>query len=699
MRYRYTLSLFLLLPALLSHANDNAIKSNITHVTVHLNGAEITRTASVDLNKGTQRLVFKDLSEEVDPASIQVNGTGTFTILSVKHRLDHGSELSSSAEIKALEARIKTTEQIIQDEQTQIGILQNEEQRILKNESVHGGERGSTLEQLRSINDYLRERITAVRTGINDRQRRIERLREEAQQAYLQMGQLRSRKPKARSEVLVELAVPQAIRSTFTLRYVVRSAGWSPQYDIRVHSLNSPLELVYKANVYQSSGEDWDNVQLELASGDPQQGGVMPQLAMWRLDSGHRPAMIRQENKTFDAAVRDVRGMVRDAQTGEALPFVSISATASDGSVLNTTTSNFEGYYALAIPAGGRALRISYVGYQPYRSDIHSSSMNVALQQSAVELKAFEVVQYSVPLIDRDGGASGGTLKREDIQKSPGRTASSIATTVSGTTKRGSDDGIHMRGSRPENTYYYVDGIKVYADGLDRISGGIPANYGDINTGLVNIHQPEVSVRQRNTHFAFAITLPYSIPSDGQGHSVAVKEHHVTSVYRHYCTPKLDPNAYLFAKATGWDALDLLPGPATLYFEGTYIGETYLDSEQVTDTLDISLGRDRGVQVQRVREQEFTRRHFNGNKRTESVGWNIEVRNTKGEAIELVITDQVPVPVRNEISVSLEGHDATKVDSDRGFLTWRMVVPARSTEKHGFVYSVKAPRAMPLALE
>jgi hypothetical protein len=682
MHYRYTLSLFLLLPTFVSLANDKSISSSITHVTVHLSGAQVTRTAITDLSKGTQRLVFKDLSEEVDPASIQVNGTGTFTILSVKHRLDHGADLASSPEIKALEALIKTIEQNVQDEQTQISILQNEEQRLLKNESVNGGERGSTMEQLRSINDYLRERITAVRTGINDRQRSIERFREEAQQAHLQMGQLRSRKPKARSEVLVELAVPQAIRSTFTLRYVVRSAGWSPQYDIRVHRLDAPLELVYKANVYQSSGEDWNNVQLELASGDPQQGGVMPQLAIWRLDAGHRPAVIRQENKTFDAAVRDVRGIVRDARTGEVLPFVSISATTSDGTVLNNTSSNFEGYYALAIPAGGRALNFSFVGYEPYRTDIHNNAMNVSMEQSAVELKAFEVVQYSVPLIERDGGASGATLIRDDIRKSPSRSVASLQVI----------DRFTERGARAQDGYQYVDGQLV-------ATGSVAANYGDVTGGVLNVHQPEVSVRQRNTHFAFAITLPYSIPSDGQGHSVAVKEHHVTSVYRHYCTPKLDPNAYLFAKATGWDALDLLPGPATLYFEGTYIGETFLDSEQVTDTLDISLGRDRGVQVQRVREQEFTRRHFNGNKRTESVGWNIEVRNTKGEAIELVINDQVPVPVRNEISVSLERHDATNVDADRGFLTWRMVVPARSAEKRGFAYSVKAPRTMPLVLE
>jgi hypothetical protein len=666
-----------ILPSLVRAADEKPIKSTIDQVTVFLSGAYVQRTATVELPKGSTRLVFKELSEETDPASVQVSGTGAFTILSVKHRSAYAEGPEGTAEVKALEASIKTIERDIQDEQNRIGVLQNEEQRLLKNEGFEGGDQGLSVERIKAINDYYRERITAIREGILAKQRRITERTEEVQRLRLDLGQLQGRKAKAYSEVVVEVAAERALTSTMTLRYAVRSAGWSPQYDIRVGKLDGPFDLVYKASVFQSTGEDWKDVKLELASGDPQHGGVMPQLAVWRLSAGRQPAVVSRTPRPYDAAIRDVRGIVRDARTGEPLPFVNIAVMTADGTTLNGTTSNFDGYYALAIPAGGRALQFSYVGYRNQRTDIHNSTMNMALEQ-AIELKEFEVVQYSVPLIDRDGGASGTTVRSEDIRMMPGRSAASVATTRE----------VQMRGARTELASYPVD-----------VTGGVPANYGDVTGGIIASNDPEVTVRQRSTHFAFTITLPYSIPSDGQGHLVAVKEHKVPSVYRHYCIPKLDPAAYLFAKATGWDALDLLPGPANLYFEGTYIGETYLDSDQVTDTLDISLGRDRGVVVQRTKEQDFSRRQVTGNKRSETIAWTIDLRNTKSEPIDLVLMDQVPVPMLNDINVHLVRHDATSVDEQRGFLTWRVEMAPRAAEQRSFAYEVKAPKGMPLVLE
>ena len=108
-------------------------------------------------------------------------------------------------------------------------------------------------------------------------------------------------------------------------------------------------------------------------------------------------------------------------------------------------------------------------------------------------------MEYNVPLIQRDGGASGGTVTREDIAKMPGRSAASIATSVAGASTAGTTDGeISIRGSRGENTYYYIDGVKVPAGagtGLPKsaieevqvITGGVPANYGDVTGGLINI--------------------------------------------------------------------------------------------------------------------------------------------------------------------------------------------------------------------
>lgn len=644
---------------------EKIVTNQIKQVTVFLSGAQVERTADADLPKGTVRLVFAGLSAEVDPASVQVHGTGRFTLLSVKHKLEPGTAVVSSNAVKALEASIKAIEREIQDERTRITVLQNEEQRLLKNEDFDGGSAGLSVERIRAINDYYRERITVVHEGVLAKQRHIEERTMAAQKLHLELEQLQGKKPKAASQVMVEVAATAALRSALTLRYVVRSAGWSPMYDVRVDDLNAPLSLTYKAHVYQSTGEDWSNVQLELASGDPRISGVMPLLDIWRLGPGTKPpGALLPKRPTMNTTVSEVRGNVRDAATGEPLPFVTVALRTSDGTALNGASTNFDGYYAMAVPPGARRILFNYVGYVAQEQELNSTTMNAELKQSQLELKAMEVVSYKRPLIDRDGG-SATTITSDQIRNTPQRS-------------------VQMRGARTENSLLHTNGV--------------PANYGDMTGGITNI-LPEMNTRHGNTHFSFRIALPYSIPSDGQGHAVAVKEHQVQSTYRHYCTPKLDPSAYLFAKLVGWDKLDLLPGPANLYYEGTFIGETFLDTEQVSDTMDISLGRDRSVVVQRKRVQDLAQRSFAGSKRTETIGWAIEVRNTKSAPIDLVIIDQLPVATVSEVEVELTTADGSSLDRSTGHITWRDHLAPGTMERHLFTYTVKAPRAMGLSLE
>ncbi|HQW07036.1 MAG TPA: carboxypeptidase-like regulatory domain-containing protein [Flavobacteriales bacterium] len=198
-----------------------------------------------------------------------------------------------------------------------------------------------------------------------------------------------------------------------------------------------------------------------------------------------------------------LKGKITDKKSGEPLPFVNV-VVENRGTQVSGGATDFDGeYFIKPIAPGTYDVIVSYVGYQPFKSTgvvVNSnkiSFLDISLNQG-IELKEFEVVKYTVPLIDKDGGASGGTVTREDIAKMPGRSAASIATTVAGASTAGTDGGISIRGGRTENTYYYIDGVKVPAGagtGLPKsaieevqvITGGVPANYGDVTGGLVNI--------------------------------------------------------------------------------------------------------------------------------------------------------------------------------------------------------------------
>lgn len=198
-----------------------------------------------------------------------------------------------------------------------------------------------------------------------------------------------------------------------------------------------------------------------------------------------------------------LKGKVTDKKTGEPLPFVNV-VVENRGTQAAGGATDFDGnYFVKPIEPGTYDVVVSFVGYQPYKQTgvvINSNKitfLDLGLT-AGIELTEFEVVQYSVPLIDRDGGASGGTVTREDIARMPGRSAESIATTVAGTSDAGTGGGISIRGARSENTYYYIDGVKVPAGagtGLPKsaieevqvITGGVPANYGDVTGGVINI--------------------------------------------------------------------------------------------------------------------------------------------------------------------------------------------------------------------
>jgi len=207
------------------------------------------------------------------------------------------------------------------------------------------------------------------------------------------------------------------------------------------------------------------------------------------------------------------------------------------------------------------------------------------------------------------------------------------------------------------------------------------------------------TVAYRTTTTEFVIEMPFTIPSDGKAHTVGVKSHSIPASYKHYATPKLDKDAFLYARTTGWEDLNLLPGEANVFFEGTFVGQSYLQLDLPKDTLNISLGRDKGVVVERVKRKTTDQKAIVGSKRTVTIGWDLTVRNTKGTAVDLEVRDQYPLSPQSEIEVKLEDKGEATVDDQKGTLTWNFSLEPKAAKKLGFSYTVKHPKEMPVVLE
>lgn len=208
-----------------------------------------------------------------------------------------------------------------------------------------------------------------------------------------------------------------------------------------------------------------------------------------------------------------------------------------------------------------------------------------------------------------------------------------------------------------------------------------------------------VAIQQQATTVEYTIATPFTIPSDANPRTIGVQEHAISASYKHYATPKLDKDAFLYARTTGWENLSLLSGDANVFFEGTYVGKSYLELGVPQDTLDISLGRDKGVVVERVKRKTDNSKALIGGSRTHTIAWDLTVRNTKGTAVDLEIRDQYPLSPQSEVEVKLIDKGAATVDPHKGLLTWNLSVAPKETKKLGFSYTVKHPKDLQLSLE
>lgn len=190
----------------------------------------------------------------------------------------------------------------------------------------------------------------------------------------------------------------------------------------------------------------------------------------------------------------------------------------------------------------------------------------------------------------------------------------------------------------------------------------------------------------------FLIEIPYSIPSNGKSYMVEVQQYEMPVTYRYFVAPKYDQDAFLLARMTGWEKYSLLSGNANIYYQGTYVGESFVDAQTTSDTMSISLGRDQDIIVKRERIKEYCKSSTVGSNKKESIGIEIVIRNAKNVPVNIEVADQVPVSRQKEIQVSIEELSGAQHNAETGKLTWLLNIEPGQTKKLRVLYEVKFPK-------
>ncbi len=200
------------------------------------------------------------------------------------------------------------------------------------------------------------------------------------------------------------------------------------------------------------------------------------------------------------------------------------------------------------------------------------------------------------------------------------------------------------------------------------------------------------TIQENQLNVSFDIDIPYDILSNSKPHSVALKEIKLPATYKYYAAPRVEKEAFLLAEINDYSKYNLLPGEANIIFEGLYVGKTVINPNQTSDTLNLSMGRDKKITIKREKVVDKSGTRFLSSKKEQTFTFDITVRNNKKEAADILLKDQYPLSTDKEIEIELLQSDNATANKETGILTWTLKLNPNETKKVRVSYKVKYPK-------
>lgn len=519
--------LFLLLIWSANVYSDNQrinLNSDVNGVKVFLSGAQVLRTAKTTVEAGSTEIAIEGLSSQVTPSSIIVSGTGEAMIMGVSYTLDYLRDKKKTPELVKLEDSLEVLQAVLVRHNMNESVYNDELQLLNANKNTSGANVGVNAENLKKVADFFRQRSIEIKSKLIEINEQKVKVNERIAKINNQINEWNGKLNMPSGTIIVSLSANQRANIALNISYYVPSASWTPLYELHGKDVKSPVELIYKASVRQSSGENWSKVSFTLSTGNPQLNNTKPNLTPWFIDFiQHR----RMEEMSINS--------------GAAAPMMK------------------------------------------------SSMDNYMIEGKA--LQEIQVVQ----------------------------------------------------------------------------------------------NETAVSVE-------FEIKQNYSVITDGKDVIMNIEKYNLPSQFAYYAAPRLDKTAYLMASISGWEQLNLLPGKANIYFENSYVGESFINPTSTADTLRLSMGRDSRIVIKREKVKDMSSVKFLGSNTIKNYTFDIKVKNTRSEAIDLIIEDQIPLTRNEAIKVSVEDISGADLIAEIGMLKWTMNLKSGENKKLRVSYTVKYPK-------
>ncbi|MEX1003694.1 MAG: DUF4139 domain-containing protein [Crocinitomicaceae bacterium] len=537
-------------PIFAQDIHESEVYSDIKKVTVFITGGEVHRTAKINLKKGRNKLVFKRISTVADQKSAQFNADKAFTLVSVSSEIDYLGFVDNNPRIEVLQDSVELIDEQVTEFSNEKSAYREEKQLLLANNQIKGQNANLSVEELKAMATFFRERIMAINKTLTEYDKKINRLTKMKYRYQHQLSELNYQETIKSNQiiVIVDSKTDQSVNAD--LKYVVSNCGWQANYDLSAADVQGKVNLKYKAKVYNNTGNDWNDIAITLSTSDPNLSATAPALTPWYLNY----QSLQTEN---------------DYDQG--------------GGYVVPKKSQFKQYYQNA----------------------------------------------SAPQMNNN-----------------------------------------------------LDGLTF--DGFEQTTID-PMNNRNPRLNFTTIEVSELSTE-------FEIEDKYTIPSDAKPYLVEVTDNELQASFSHKAVPKLDKDAFLLANIVGWQDLDLIPGPTNVYFGDTYVGQSYITTRNVGDTLRLSFGRDNRILITRKKLEEFSNKKVIGNNRKDTYVYEIIVKNNREIPVTIDLFDQVPISQDSDISVSVDEISGAEINATSGKLFWKVSLQPSEAKKYKIQFTIKYPK-------
>lgn len=194
----------------------------------------------------------------------------------------------------------------------------------------------------------------------------------------------------------------------------------------------------------------------------------------------------------------------------------------------------------------------------------------------------------------------------------------------------------------------------------------------------------------------YAVNGQMSINSGGAIQKISILKEQVSASFEYLLMPQMAQKIYIVALVQSQKNQQLLPGTAVILKDQNYLGKTTFDPHQLKDTLQLAMGVEERVLVQRLKTKDFLSSKSLGAKQIREYEFKISLENLKSETIKVKVQERIPLSTDKNIEIHWSGKNINGqngvLNREQGIITWEIELAPKSKQEIQYGLEIKYPK-------